>query len=457
MTLTRRQLLTRTSLGAGVLFAGAASDLLAVRPSFAAVPDVFGYGDLVPDPDGLLDLPRGFSYRALSRTGETFSDGSTVPAAHDGMAAFAGREGQTVLVRNHELSPDSATAVGTPAGVTPYDPRCKGGTSNVVVSDEGGLLAHYVSLAGTFRNCAGGPTPWNTWLSCEETDAHPATSTQVSRPHGYVFEVDPYSPPVSAPVPLTALGRFAHEAVTVDPGTGTVYLTEDAASPHGCFYRFRPWQPLGGPGSLAIGGVLEVMRVADSPADLSAVSALGTRFADIHWDAIPVPDFDPSSADPTARTKVRQQTANPTRIPKAEGTYWGNGAVFFVSSFAKPTQSPAPLGRHEGQVWRYDPAANTLTLVVWIAPGGTFDGPDNVTRSPYGGMFLCEDGDGTNYVVGADEDGRLYPFAHNAFNDSEFAGATFDRTGRTMFVNVQDPGITFAISGPWQSRSRARR
>jgi len=94
---------------------------------------------------------------------------------------------------------------------------------------------------------------------------------------------------------------------------------------------------------------------------------------------------------------------------------------------------------------------------VRIPPGGTFDGPDNVVTSPYGGMFLCEDGDGASYVVGVDDTGSLYPFAFNALNDSEFAGACFDRTGQTMFVNVQSPGATFAITGPWTSRSRHRR
>lgn len=148
------------------------------------------------------------------------------------------------------------------------------------------------------------------------------------------------------------------------------------------------------------------------------------------------------------RKRLRQQTDGPTRVPKGEGTYWGDGGVYFVSSFAKP--------RHEGQVWRYDPAANTLTLVVHLAPGGRFDGPDNAILSPYGGMFLCEDGDGTNYVVGADEAGRLYPFARNAKDDGEFAGATFSPNGRTMFVNVQSLG-TYAITGPWTSRARHRR
>jgi secreted PhoX family phosphatase len=454
MPLTRRDLLSRTgTLGAGVLLAGAAGDLLPARAAFARQPKVLGYGDLVADPAGLLDLPRGFAYRTLSRAGETFSDGSTVPPLHDGMAAFGGRHGTTILVRNHELSPDSPAGLVPPAGMTPYDPLCKGGTATVVVDEDGRLVTHYVSLAGTFRNCAGGPTPWNTWLTCEENESHPLTTPTVSKPHGYVFEVDPQRR-TNDPVPLRAMGRFAHEAVAIDPCTGIAYETEDAASPHGCFYRFRPWRPLGGPGSLAEGGVLEVMRVADGPADLSAVTAIGTTFADVRWEAVPFPDFDPAAADPLARTKVRAQVPNATRIPKCEGAYWGDDAVFFVSSFAKPTMSPPPAGRHEGQVWRYEPSSNTLTLVVLIAPGGTFDGPDNVVVSPYGGLFLCEDGDGEQYVVGAGDDGRLYPFARNALNDSEFAGVTFDRTGRTMFFSIQEPGITFAVTGPWKKRGR---
>ena len=446
MTMTRRQLMSRGAALGAVLSATPVRDLLPSRAAYAAQPEVFGYGPLVSDPAGLLDLPEGFRYRTFSLTGETMSDGRRVAGGHDGMGSFAGPGDSTVLVRNHELSP-GANGLTHPLA---YDPLCPGGTTNLVVGPDGTLLSSYVSLAGTHRNCSGGITPWNTWLTGEETEAHPSqTAARVGRPHGYVFEVDPYTAPETPPVPLPAMGRFAHEAVAVDPSTGTVYETEDAGGPAGCFYRFRPWQPLGGPGSLAAGGVLEVMRVADAPADLSFVSVLGTTFADIHWDAIPVPDFDPTSTDATARLPVRRQTANPTRIPKCEGAYWGDGAVYFVSSFARP--------RHEGQVWRYEPAANTLTLVVQIAPGGTFDGPDNVIGSPYGGLFLCEDGDGESYVVGADDSGALYPFARNALNDSEFAGACFDKTGRTMFVNVQSPGITYAITGPWTSRSRHRR
>lgn len=449
MALTRRQVLKKSALGA-VLLATPARDLLATRTAFADPPDVYGYGELVPDPAGMLDLPSGFTYRALSPAGELFHDATPVPGAHDGMGAFAGAGGTVILVRNHELP------VTAPIGLVsrmPYDPLCKGGTSTLVVGDDGALRDSYVSLAGTSGNCAGGTTPWNTWLTCEETDAHPATTPTVTKAHGYVFEVDPFAPPSAPPVPLRAMGRFAHEAVAVDPMSGIVYETEDAGDPHGCFYRFRPALPLGGPGSLAAGGVLEVMRVADGPPDLSAVTTLGTTFRDIRWDRIPVPDFDPASVDPVARLKVRQQTTDPTRIPKCEGAYWGSGAVLFVSSFAKGTMIPTPAGRHAGQVWRYTPASNELTLVVVIEPGGTFDGPDNVVTSPYGGMFLCEDGDGANYVVGANDGGDLYPFARSAA-EGEFCGACFDRTGRTMFVNVQSPGVTFAITGPWKRMRR---
>ena len=276
--------------------------------------------------------------------------------------------------------------------------------------------------------------------------------------HGYVFEVDPYGPPTAAPVPLTAMGRFAHEAVAVDPrdrhrlrDRGRVREPARAAST-GSARGSRS----AGPGSLRAGRRAGGHARADAPADLSAVTGPARRSA-TSTGTRPGPDYDPLSTDPVGRLAVRRQTANPTRIPKGEGAYWGDGAVLFVSVVRQAVDEPRAGRRHEGQVWRYEPASNTLTLVVRIAPGGTFDGPDNAIASPYGGMFLCEDGDGASYVVGVDETGSLYPFAFNALNDSEFAGATFDRTGRTMFVNVQSPGTTFAITGPWTSRGRNRR
>lgn len=171
-----------------------------------------GYGPLQPaSPNGELLLPAGFSYVAFGQTGTPMSDGNPTPARHDGMAAFAGEDGTIRLVRNHEQS--QGTAFASPS----YDPAAAGGTTTLVFDpEEMRLLETSPSLSGTIRNCAGGPTPHGSWLSCEET----FTGLDVETPHGYVFEVPVDADGPVEPVPYKAMGRFTHEAVAVDPATG---------------------------------------------------------------------------------------------------------------------------------------------------------------------------------------------------------------------------------------------
>ncbi|UNO39438.1 alkaline phosphatase PhoX [Streptomyces sp. MST-110588] len=461
MSATRRQILARTgALGAGIAFAGSIAEIFA-GPATATAQGLArgGYGPLIPDPDGLLDLPRGFRYRVLSREGDPLRSGEgRVPGNHDGMAAFPGppgvpgRSGRVHLVRNHENRRNSRVAVPAVEGLT-YDPAGEGGCTVLALDREQGVLSERVAIAGTSTNCAGGPTPWNTWLTCEETELK-AGQEGYTKDHGFVFEVDPYDPRRTGAVPLTALGRFQHEAVAVDPYLGTVYETEDAFDkPFGLFYRFHPRRPLGGRGSLRAGGRLQAMRVP-GVADLSAVQEPGTVFEHVTWVDVP---------DPLARqTPVRLQDFGPagiTHAQKLEGCYWGGSCVFFVSSFARRAAGSA--ADHYGQVWKYEPYRSRLTLVVVFGPGTDpqlpGDSPDNICLAPGGGLMVCEDGDGAQYVFGLTRRGEVYAVARGRQNIGtptkpewgEFAGVTFAPDRRTMYVNCYTPGTTFAITGPW--------
>ncbi|KRV51364.1 Tat pathway signal sequence domain protein [Wenjunlia vitaminophila] len=455
MSVSRRHLLAGAgALGAGITFTGALDQLFVGHAAAAEVGGHSGYGPLVPDPAGLLDLPRGFSYQVLSREGEPLLSGEgPVPSNHDGMAAFLGRAGHTYLVRNHENRPRSRVRVPAIEGLT-YDPAAEGGCTVLELDHTGRPVDERVGIAGTGVNCSGGPTPWNTWLTCEETEDK-AGVNGYTKDHGFIFEVDPRDPHRSGAHPLTAMGRFQHEAVAVDPTTGVVYETEDAfAKPFGLYYRFLPNKPRGGPGSLRAGGELQAMRVPGVP-DLSVVQEAGTSFDDVEW--VPVPD------PLAAQTPIRLQDFGPggiTHAQKLEGAYWGNGRSYFVSSFARTKDGSRAT--HFGQVWSYNPRSNRLTLEVVFGPDTDTqmpgESPDNIALSPNGGLMVCEDGGGDQYVYGVSRTGMVYPMARGRQNlgtpespdYGEFAGVAFSPDGRTMYVNCYTPGTTFAVTGPWR-------
>jgi len=404
-----------------------------------------GYGALVPDPKGILDLPSGFQYRIISREGDAMTRGGNVPALHDGMAAFSAGLFGNWLVRNHEVDVDDVDEDGlSPVPHVPgatYDPEGVGGTTTLLVRHDRRLLQEGASLSGTIVNCAGGPTPWHSWLTCEES------VDTLGKPHGYVFEVDAVRG--GNPQPIKAMGRFEHEALAFDRW-GRAYLTEDAGEPHGCFYRFLPSKPLRGYGSLHAGGSLAAMAVAGVSTDLSIVQTPGTVLR-VGW--VNVTNVDPGDND----TPVREQViaAGATPIMKAEGVWTGvDGSIWFVSSRGDGPNASDPedvsAAVHSGQIWRYDPLRNTIQLVVLFAPGSPFDGPDNITAGPHGFALACTDGEGDQWLVGINDAGRTFPFGFNRLNEEEFAGATFSPDGFTLFVNMQGPpGLTFAIWGPW--------
>ncbi len=445
MSVSRRQAIVGTGTASlGFVLSGAVGSVFSGTASAAEPFHFHGYGELVPDPAKIVDLPAGFTYTVVSRAGvDTLPTGEKLPGAPDGTFAFPGKKNNhSILVRNHELSPGAANPVPHLPGLE-YDPGAAGGTTTVVL-DGDKLISQVASLAGTVRNCAGGNTPWGTWLSCEETELTPATNARLTKNHGYVFEVDPYGRlHDTEAVPLKALGRYPHEAIAVDPKTGILYLTEDAGSPYGLLYRFLPAKPLGGPGSLRAGGKLQALKAAGA-SDLSVFTELGTTLA-VTWVDVPDPD--------ATTTSVRKQFADGavTRVPKAEGIFWDRTRAYIVSSYAKAGSAAA--GVHEGQVWEFNPRKSTIELVVRIAPGGRFDGPDNITVSPYGGtIVLCEDGDGENYLIVVGDDGTPYPLARNAASDSEWAGATFSPDSKWLYANIQGDGLTVAITGPWRRK-----
>jgi len=482
MPLTRRDFAKRSAItGAGVALAGTV-DVLATAPGALAATasseaeaattarhsGKLGYGELIADPDGILALPKGFKYRIITRTGvTTLESGESTPSNHDGTATFEGLRGATLIANNHELRgarADWPHPVPLAEGLV-YDTGAAGGVTIVEVAKHGGDVAEWVGVAGTATNCAGGATPWGTWLTCEETEDKAGT-TGFLKDHGYVFEVDPYDRKANRdPKPIKALGRYAHEAVVVDPKLGHLYLTEDAAGPNGLLYRWTP--PAGfkhGRGKLRTladdAGVLQAFKCFDSGGvfvdDLSRATVIGTVYG-VDW--VDVPDRDAK----TVSTRKQFTTGQITRARKLEGMWWGDGGAYIVSSFAR-SESPV---QHDGAVWFYDPKRRTLTLKVLLGVNpdpsvdGAVDGPDNITVSPYGGLVLAEDGEGIQHLFGALGDGRTYPIARNELNIgtaddpeySEFTGVTFSPDGKTLFANIQEPGIMLAITGPWRRNS----
>jgi secreted PhoX family phosphatase len=163
-----------------------------------------------------------------------------------------------------------------------------------------------------------------------------------------------------------------------------------------------------------------------------------------------VPDRDATT------TSTRKQFTDDeiTRSRKLEGMWWGDGGAYFVASFARTTDGSA--AQHDGQVWFVDPKRDTIELKLHFAytpvdQDSDPDGPDNITVSPHGGVILAEDGDGKQHLVGSTDRGEVFSFARNEDpEDSEFAGPTFSRDGRILFVNIQSPGWVFAIQGPFR-------
>ncbi len=413
------------------------------------------YGPLYPTIDHatglpLLLLPKGFEYTSFGWTGDSLVNGLPTPGAHDGMAAFPAGRHRTVLVRNHEEGP--ILPPETPFSDAAYDPQAGGGTTSVVFDTKRGrVMSAHDSIAGTIRNCAGGPTPWGTWLTCEETTLFtPGTS---GKPHGYMFEVP--ADGKGDPEPLRDMGRFSHEATAVDPKTGYVYETEDAGDSSG-FYRYVPHCD----GDLAACGRLYMLAVDGQPlANLKWGQTQGVTYPTT-WVQIMTPD-DPSATMPSNFVWAQGRAQDAATFGRLEGCWYGNRRIYIVSTNGGGATAAASSG--QGQIWEYDPRAETITLLFQSPRAEILNSPDNITVSPRGGLVLCEDGSGLEFLHGLTTDGVIFRFAQNNvilngerngiignFTGSEFAGACYSPDGRWLFANIQSPGITFAITGRWR-------
>lgn len=433
---------------------------------------------LVPDPRGLLDLAPGLSYTVLSRVGDEMADGLLEPGNHDGMAAFPveGDPSRCILVRNHELGATSAvSAFGADYArvqkiarehVYDFAPSGRpfaGGTTTAVVNLKSMRVERtHLSLAGTAVNCAGGPTPWGSWLSCEETEV--VAGPNASKHHGFVFEVPSTMKAAVVPVPLTAMGRFEHEAAAVDPATGIVYLTEDTAD--SLFYRFLP----AARGELAKGGRLQALALVEQaaadtrnwPVDKGGDASLRltpNRDYAVRW--IDMADVEAPDGD----LRLRGRKAGAAIFARGEGMAFALEAQGPAIYFACTSGGPAQMG----QIFRYVPSRFEGTAREGDSPGSLalfaessgqsdFEKCDNIVASSRGDLIVCEDGDGDNFVRAITPDGVIYTLARNAdAGKSEFCGACFSPDGDTLFVNIQRPGITLAVTGAWDTvRSQAR-
>ena len=423
---------------------------------------VLGFGPLVDDPERLLALPEGFNYTILSRAGERMDDGFYVPARHDGMATFPGPDGYTLLVRNHELNWGAPRRLGVFGRDNEllerldtravYDmgargrPALGGTTTLLFDTREQRLVGHRLSLAGTLVNCAGGPTPWGSWISCEETPLKAGGGRLED--HGYNFEVPAtWDAGVVTPVPLRAMGRFEHEAVAVHPASGIVYQTEDKGD--GLIYRFIPTRP----GQLASGGRLQALRMLDQPSMdmrnwrgqiVRPGSPLGVGWIDM--SDVESPDGD---------LRLRGFQAGAARFARGEGMWWTNNAVYFACTDGGVAR--------KGQIWRYVPSPyegtsreseepGTVELFIEPNQGTLVENADNLTAAPWGDLIVCEDGTGDDYLFGVTPAGEIYKLGHNQAGIGEFAGSCFSPDGSTLFVNMQVQGLTVAITGPWDRR-----
>jgi len=452
MNITRRKLFAGAS---SLAFAGMLYNLN--NSALANQRAIHGFGSLKKDPNKILDLPEGFSYRVISNLGDQMDDGYFVPDHADGMGCIALDDHKVALIRNHEIrvrsQDDAMVELQRPLLDVSYDCTDEGtphpgGTTTIIYDlNSGKKVKEYYSLIGTLANCAGGVTPWGSWLSCEEDVT--IAGDQAQKDHGWIFEVPATQEKLTKPIPLKAMGRFNHEAAAIDARTGIVYLTEDR--PNSLFYRFIPNEY----GQLEKGGKLQALAIMEQEGPLDTrnwqdVSFEPQSWRNVHW--IDLTNIDSPNDD----LRIRGYKDGAAIFARGEGVHWGDNELYFCCTSGGQKKL--------GQVMRYQPSEFEATAKEKDTPGklqlffeseeaDAMNYGDNIVVTPFDHLLICEDqytDTVNNYIRGLTPDGQTYPFA-KLILQTETAGCCFSPVGETMFVNVYQPTMTLAITGPWKN------
>ena len=428
----RRRFLQISGIFSAYAFSGSLQTML--HASKASV----NISRLSKDPNSVLDIHSSLSYNIISSKGSLMSDGNRVPGNPDGMAAFSVDSNHTVIVRNHELGRSSGKLMGPfkdakkkalSLGKKHYDSTAFGGTTNILINNNTNeVVKEYLSLSGTMTNCAGGPTPWNTWLTCEENISK---NKKESISHGYVFEVDPKKNYLQVPVPLKNMGRFSHEAVAFD-SYGCAYLTEDRSS--GLLYKFIPSSQ----NSLSEGDLYALkIKYQDSRNWKKNDILMGEEFS-VEWVKLDDPDPD----DDTLRKTGYEEGA--TIFARGEGITSDQNSVYFTCTSG---------GKYRrGQIWKLTPISKSKAkLELWFEMSNKdmINMPDNLTVAPWGDLIVCEDNPDIDRLWGIKPNGSVYLIAENRYTGAELAGVCFNQKNNTMYINIQQNGQTIAIKGDW--------
>jgi uncharacterized protein len=463
--LTRRRFVQGSAAVGGGIALGGPIAALAARSAEGTVRRTVGYGALRPTPEAdsgeaFLELPRGFKYRIISRDNVVMSDGSPTPGIFDGTGCFTGKHGTAILIRNHEnrSRPDEIT-VKVPAGKRyDPDPDVRGGNTKLVVDlKTRRVIESFAVLGGTHTNCAGGQTPWRTWITCEEIFNYGSVENNVTPgtgvPHGFAFEVPADAKGPVTPVPIVAAGRFAREAVAVLKGI--LYQTEDRGD--AAFYRFVPDRKPREWGDLAtFGGTLQALKVRNRP-NFDADAANPGESYPVEWVTVDEPN--PATEVPGQSVRSQAQAKGAAIFTRTEGIWEADNRIYFDCT------SGGEAGA--GQLWQLTPHGKDrgdLKLIFESPSADVLDAPDNLVVVPdTGDVFLQEDGGGEQFVRGVTRRGEIYDFARTVINSTEFCGGVFSPDGKTFFVSQQGDrvagaptpnlqALTYAIWGPFDNR-----